>query len=184
MTKPAITKRSVKGAALTYSELDTNFENLKDATITVAGGATPVTVDLNGTVTLVAGDNVTITGDNTAKTITINASGSDPGSGLGINTSSGDYELAADIDLNGYRILSEGTNIQVGDDINFPAGTGPYAPGGQLRVRGTEIKLEYTGDPGLNISNGITGTPTSTSAPSTYLKVQVNGNIRWIPLYT
>jgi hypothetical protein len=187
MTKPAITKRSVKGAALTYSELDTNFENLKDATITLTAGTggTSVVADLNGTITLVAGTGVTLTGDNTAKTITIDATvGGIPDSGLFIDAGSGDYELAADIDLNGYRILSNGTNIQVGDDVSFPAGTGPYAPDGQLRVRGTEIKLEYTGDPGLNISNGITGTPTSTSAPSTYLKVQVNGNIRWIPLYT
>ena len=33
MTKPAITFRSVKGEALSYSELDTNFTNLRDATI-------------------------------------------------------------------------------------------------------------------------------------------------------
>jgi hypothetical protein len=76
MTKPAITKRSVKGAALTYSELDTNFENLKDATITLTAGTggTAVTADLNGTITLVAGTGVTLTGDNTAKTVTIDAS--------------------------------------------------------------------------------------------------------------
>jgi hypothetical protein len=86
MTKPAITKRSVKGAALTYSELDTNFENLKDATITLTAGTggTAVTADLNGNITLVAGTGVTLTGDNTAKTITVTASG---GSGSGtVNT--------------------------------------------------------------------------------------------------
>ena len=33
MAKPAITFRSVKDAALSYTELDTNFTNLKDATI-------------------------------------------------------------------------------------------------------------------------------------------------------
>jgi len=78
MTKPAITLRSTKGAALTYDELDDNFSNIKDATITITGGATAVSADLNGNITLVAGSNVTITGDNTAKTITINsiASGS------------------------------------------------------------------------------------------------------------
>jgi len=77
MAKPAITKRVTKGAALTYSELDTNFQNLTDATITLTAGSggTAVTADLNGNITLVAGTNVTLTGDNTAKTITINSSG-------------------------------------------------------------------------------------------------------------
>lgn len=75
MAKPAITKRVTKGAALTYSELDTNFQNIVDATVTITGGSTAVTADLNGNITLVAGTNVTITGDNSAKTITINSSG-------------------------------------------------------------------------------------------------------------
>ena len=64
MAKPTITTRASKGAALTYTELDTNFSNIKDATITITGGATAVTADLNGTITLVAGTNVTITGNN------------------------------------------------------------------------------------------------------------------------
>lgn len=78
MAKPSITKRTTKGAALTYSELDTNFQNLADATVslTAGSGGTAVTADLNGNITLVAGTNVTITGDNTAKTITINSTAS------------------------------------------------------------------------------------------------------------
>jgi hypothetical protein len=76
MAKPSITKRITKSAALTYSELDTNFQNLADATLTLRAGTggTNVTADLNGTITLVAGTNVTLTGDNSAKTITVNAS--------------------------------------------------------------------------------------------------------------
>jgi hypothetical protein len=76
MAKPAITKRAVKAAALTYAELDTNFQNLADATVSITGGSTAVTADLNGNITLVAGTNVTITGNNTAKTITINSTAS------------------------------------------------------------------------------------------------------------
>ena len=79
MPKPSITKRTTKGAALTYSELDTNFQNLADATVTLTGGSTAVTADLNGNITLVAGTNVTITGNNTAKTITINSSAAGSG---------------------------------------------------------------------------------------------------------
>ena len=77
MAKPAITKRAVKGSALTYAELDTNFQNLTDATIalTAGTGGTQVISDLNGNITLVAGTGVTLAGDNTAKTITINTAG-------------------------------------------------------------------------------------------------------------
>ena len=73
MTKPAITLRATKGTPLTYSELDTNFTNLKDATVSLQAGTggTTVTSDLNGTITLVAGTGITLSGDNTAKTITV-----------------------------------------------------------------------------------------------------------------
>ena len=73
MAKPAITKRVTKGSALTYAELDTNFQNLADATVSITAdtGGTTVSSDLNGNVTLVAGTGIGISGDNTAKTITI-----------------------------------------------------------------------------------------------------------------
>jgi hypothetical protein len=77
MAKPSITKRSTKGAALTYSELDTNFDNLKDATLTLTAGSggTAVISDLNGNITIVAGSGITLAGDNSAKTITITSTG-------------------------------------------------------------------------------------------------------------
>jgi hypothetical protein len=83
MSKPQITTRAAKAAALTYEEQDANFTNLRDATITVTAGTagTQVTLDLNGNLTLVAGTGVTLTGDNTAKTVTINSTG---GSGSGL----------------------------------------------------------------------------------------------------
>lgn len=97
MTKPSITKRSVKGAALTYSELDTNFQNLADATtsLTAGTGGTAVVADLNGNITLVAGTNITLSGDNSAKTITINSSG-----GTGLTN-----PLTADLTLGSYKII-------------------------------------------------------------------------------
>ena len=75
MTKPVMVLRNVKAAALTHTEHDQNFINLRDATISLRAGTggTAVTSDLNGSITLVAGTNVTLSGDNTAKTITINA---------------------------------------------------------------------------------------------------------------
>ena len=76
MTKPVIVKRSVKGSALTFTELDTNFQNLDDATITLKAGSggTDVVSDLNGVITLVATDGLTLTGNNTSKEIAIDAS--------------------------------------------------------------------------------------------------------------
>jgi hypothetical protein len=73
MAKPIIIKRNTKGSALTFSELDTNFQNLDDATISVKAGSAGVTVssDLNGTITLVAGGGISLSGNNTSKEITI-----------------------------------------------------------------------------------------------------------------
>lgn len=51
MAKPVITFRSIKGQALTYSELDTNFQNLKDATINFTDGSNTLSMDLNDVVT-------------------------------------------------------------------------------------------------------------------------------------
>lgn len=73
MAKPSVTLRNTKGSALNYTELDSNFTNLRDATIslTAGSGGTQVTSDLNGNITLIAGSGITLSGDNTAKTITI-----------------------------------------------------------------------------------------------------------------
>jgi hypothetical protein len=175
MAKPAITLRSTKGAALTYAELDTNFSNIKDATVTITGGSTAVTADLNGNITLVAGTNVTITGNNSAKTITIASSG---GSSTWVGTAT------SDLNMNGFTITNSAGNIAVGDDINFPSGAGPNVPGaGTLLCRGGNITLQYTGDPGLQLSGAVTGTPSNTSTPSTYVKISVNGGNYFIPLY-
>jgi hypothetical protein len=76
MAKPLIVKRNVKGSALTFTELDANFQNLDDATFTLKAGTggTDVVSDLNGTITLVATDGISITGNNTAKTISLDSS--------------------------------------------------------------------------------------------------------------
>jgi hypothetical protein len=111
MAKPSITKRITKSAALTYSELDTNFQNLADATLTLRAGTggTNVTADLNGTITLVAGTNVTLTGDNSAKTITIDATGGSSNS-FGTVSVAGQSDVVAD-SVNDTLTLSAGTGI-------------------------------------------------------------------------
>lgn len=123
MAKPSITTRTTKGSALTYSELDTNFTNLRDATVSLTAdtGGTAVTADLNGNITLVAGTGVTLTGDNTAKTITINSTVS------GVNSfstiSAAGTSVVADSSADTLT-LTEGTGIDItgnatNDSITF-----------------------------------------------------------------
>jgi starvation-inducible outer membrane lipoprotein len=97
MAKPTITTRAGKGAALTYTELDTNFTNIKDATISITGGSTAVSAELNGNISLVAGTNVTITGNNTSKEITISATSGGGGGTMSGFTISGDSGSAQSI---------------------------------------------------------------------------------------
>lgn len=52
MAKPVITFRNIKGAALNYSELDTNFQNLRDATINFTDGSNTLSMDLNDVTTI------------------------------------------------------------------------------------------------------------------------------------
>lgn len=112
MTKPLITTRAGKGSALSYDELDANFTNIKDATLTLTAdtGGTSVIADLNGTITLVAGTNVTITGNNSSKEITISAT-----SGGGGGTMSG-FTLSAD--------TGSAQSIGDADNVSILGGTG------------------------------------------------------------
>lgn len=75
MAKPSITTRNSKGEPLDYTELDTNFENLRDATITVSDGVNSTAIDLNGTIEFTAGDNITLTENNGVITIASSAGG-------------------------------------------------------------------------------------------------------------
>lgn len=111
MTKPAITKREVKGLALTYSELDTNFQNLRDATVslTAGTGGTQVVSDLNGNITLVAGTGITLTGDNTAKTLTITGNAPQLFSTIAV---AGQSDIVADSSTDTLTLVA-GTNISI-----------------------------------------------------------------------
>jgi hypothetical protein len=116
MAKPAITKRTTKAAALTYSELDTNFQNLADATIslTAGSGGTAVTADLNGNITLVAGTGITLSGDNSTKTVTINSSAG------GINAFSSIAISANGGSASGDPVVADSSS----DTLTLIAGTG------------------------------------------------------------
>ena len=77
MPKPSITKRAVKAAALTYAELDQNFQNIVDATVTMSGDTGSKVIEQidsftisggTGLTSSVAGSTLTINLDNTSVT--------------------------------------------------------------------------------------------------------------------
>lgn len=74
MVKPVIIKRVDKGTPLTYSELDTNFQNLDDATINFTGDlGNTRSMDLNDTTSITGNPNhnVKVTVDEATQSIVI-----------------------------------------------------------------------------------------------------------------
>lgn len=112
MAKPTIVTRASKGSALTWTEGDTNFTNLRDATITVAGDSgSAQAIELNGTITVVGGtalssvmstNTVTLNLDNTAvtpntyalATVTVDQQGRLTAASAASTTGSGNVVLA------------------------------------------------------------------------------------------
>lgn len=133
MVKPVIVKRNTKGSALTFTELDTNFQNLDDATITLKGGSGGVDVvsDLNGTITLVATDGLSITGNNTTKEIALDTS-------VLQDTSP---QLGGNLDVQTYKIT---TSVSNGDIEIDPPGSGKVIISGDLQVDGTTTTINST----------------------------------------
>ena len=168
MTKPVIVKRGVKGSALTFTELDTNFQNLDDATITLVAGSGGVSVvnDLNGTTTFVATDGITLTGDNTAKTIALDAS-------VLKDTTP---QLGGDLDVNGYDIISKSN----GDVEIAPNGSGKI----KLTTNTVELStgnISTVGSTGVPITMSVNdatwGTSTVTISENITLDTDTNGKV-------
>lgn len=80
MAKPTIVTRASKGSALTWTEGDANFTNLRDATLTVTDGSNSKALDLNSTLQFTAGTNMSVAVNSStgAVTITNTATAFDP----------------------------------------------------------------------------------------------------------
>lgn len=114
MAKPTIVTRAGAGRALTHTEADANFTNLRDATITVTDGTTGSAIDLNGTVTFSGANGVTVS--QSGGTLTIDGSNLI----LGSNAASGN------INLNGNNLTDStgGVNIDGTNTIIVSGTTG------------------------------------------------------------
>jgi hypothetical protein len=172
MTKPVIVKRLVKGSALTYAEHDLNFQNLADATITLTAGTggTAVVSDLNGNITLVAGAGITLTGNNTAKTVTIN--------GDVVNDTT--PQLGGNLSVNGFKIVSEpATN---GNIVLEPNGVGDVLLKADTVRVGTTIAAQIFALEGEDLVVGVLdSTPGATYGGTITVESGANGNIIIFP---
>lgn len=111
MAKPAITFRSVKGEALSYSEHDTNFQNLRDATIGFTVGSDTALLDLNGALNITAGTGISLAINPTTDTLTVT------NTHLGFSTVAvaGQSNIAADA-LSDTLTVAAGTGISITTD--------------------------------------------------------------------
>lgn len=146
MVKPVIVKRLVKGSHLTFTELDQNFQNLDDATISIAvQGSDTVVNDLNDTTTFVGQDGIQITATASNQTISFDAS-------LYMDTTP---VLSADLDVNNFKIVNNATNGNIELD---PNGTGRVVISGDLQVDGTTTTINSTtldvDDKNITLSKG------------------------------
>jgi hypothetical protein len=71
MAKPVITKRIDKGAALTYNELDTNFQNIIDSILTVTDGVSDIDLELIDTLEFTGDHNIKITATPSGNIVTV-----------------------------------------------------------------------------------------------------------------
>lgn len=123
MTKPVIVKRLTKGSPLTYAEQDQNFQNLRDATISLRAGTSGTTVvsDLNGVITLVDSASLRFIGDDTLKTIEIRQNR------YHVNTTVAGGVVSADYSLGNLQRITTTDSLTVAAPTNM-------TPGDELKI--------------------------------------------------
>jgi hypothetical protein len=188
MAKPTIVTRAGKGSALTWTEGDNNVTNLRDATISVTDGTTTAVLNLNDTLTLTAGTNVTLSVNASTDTVTINSS--QPTSVATLTTPRAIYGNNFD----GSAALAQVIASTYGGTGNgFTKFTGPttaertftlpdanstiLVSGGALGTPSGGTVTNLTGTASINI-NGTVGATTPTTGAFTSISSSTNTTIK------
>ena len=183
MAKPTIVTRASKGSALTWTEGDSNFTNLRDATLSVTDGTNTKALNLNDTLTFTAGTNVTLSVNATTGAVTINNSmtafnPANPGAIGGTTAAAGTFTaLTATGTTTLATSLGGILKATAGVISAATAGTDYVAISGALGTPSSGTVTNLTGTASINI-NGTVGATTPTTGAFTSISSSTSTTIK------
>ena len=170
MAKPLITFRSdTDPYPLTYTELDTNFQNLRDATISVSDSTNTAVLDLNDTLNVVGSGGATVSVNPATKTLTVSTA--DTVNAFQTIAVSGQSNIVADA-TNDTLTLVAGSNITITTDPTTDSVTIASTSGSGTVNTGVSGRLAYYP------SNGTTIDDTDVIFISGSNTVNINGTLQ------
>jgi len=154
MTKPVIVTRATKGAPLTRTELDNNFSNLDNASISIAGDSGTIQGSLNDTFTIAGGSKIVTNVVNNQLVIGLTTN-LDGGNAATTTTGIEDGGTATGSDPSGEDYRGDTGPAGPTGATGSPGATGPAGATGSTGATGSPGATGATGATGAAASNGI-----------------------------